>query len=131
MRCRSGICAPGLRPDGGGGGAAASRRCLRPALLAAELRPRPQNGDGEKGDVHGTADEAAGHAGVSAAACNGSLPRDPLQPQPPGDGGARPSDGQAEANALDVMPLAFAAPQDVPLLLLTVPSKMEVIWPIH
>ncbi|KAI4964194.1 hypothetical protein ZWY2020_006884 [Hordeum vulgare] len=71
----------------------------------------PENGDGEKGDVHGTADEAAGHAGVSSAACNGSLPRDPLQPQPPGDGGARPSDGQAEAKALDVMPLAFAAPQ--------------------
>ncbi|CAM0951068.1 unnamed protein product [Alopecurus aequalis] len=69
----------------------------------------PENGDSEKGVV----EEAADHA---SAACNGGLPHDPQrdeggEAQPRGDGDARPSDGQAESSALDVMPPAFTAPQ--------------------
>ncbi|KAM3257031.1 hypothetical protein ACQJBY_049411 [Aegilops geniculata] len=100
------VCAPTagvevLPPRGG----VSARRSWPPSCGRV-----PEGGDGEKG-VQGTADEAAGDAGVSSAACNGGLPRDPPQPQPPGDGDARPSDGQAGVRALDVMPLAFAAPR--------------------
>uniref|UniRef100_A0A8R7UHY1 Histone-lysine N-methyltransferase, H3 lysine-9 specific SUVH6 n=1 Tax=Triticum urartu TaxID=4572 RepID=A0A8R7UHY1_TRIUA len=100
------VCAPTagvevLPPRGG----VSARRSWPPSCGRV-----PENGDGERG-VQGTADEAAGHAGVSSAACNGGLPREPPQPQPPGDGDARPSDSQAEIRALDVMPLAFAAPR--------------------
>ncbi|XBI80864.1 uncharacterized protein LOC119308903 isoform X2 [Triticum dicoccoides] len=102
------VCAPTagvevLPPRGG----VSARRSWPPSCGRV-----PEGGGGERG-VQGTADEAAGHAGVSSAACNGGLPRDPPQPQPqsPGDGDARPSDGQADIRALDVMPLAFAAPR--------------------
>ncbi|XBH69644.1 hypothetical protein VPH35_097465 [Triticum aestivum] len=102
------VCAPTagveVLPPRGRGGVSAQRSWPPSCGRVAE------NGDGERG-VQGTADEAAGHAGVSSAACNGGLPRDPPQPQPPGVGDARPSDGQAEVRALDVMPLAFAVPR--------------------
>lgn len=114
-RCRSGfvrrVCSPTtgvevLPPRGG----VSAKRSWPPSCGRVT-----ENGDGEKGDaggvVQGTADEAVGHAGVSSAACNGGLPRDPPQLQPPGDGDSRPSDGQAETRALDVMPLAFATPR--------------------
>jgi euchromatic histone-lysine N-methyltransferase len=78
----------------------------------------PDGGGSAKGVPEG---RAADHAGASSPACNGGLPDDPHRPkpergeggdaQPPGDGDARPSGGQAESGALDVMPLAFAAPQ--------------------
>uniref|UniRef100_A0ACD5XX46 Uncharacterized protein n=1 Tax=Avena sativa TaxID=4498 RepID=A0ACD5XX46_AVESA len=79
----------------------------------------PQNGDSEKGAAGAVVEEAADHAcSSSAAAREGGLPHDPQpgrdesgEAQPPGDGDERPSDGQTESMVLDVMPLAFAAPQ--------------------
>ncbi|KAK1630385.1 hypothetical protein QYE76_004700 [Lolium multiflorum] len=54
----------------------------------APAPPPPEAGDGEKGAAGGVIDgrveEAAGHAGVSSAACNSDLP--PVPPQPETEG---------------------------------------------